>query len=201
MAWRAFDRRRQRGQISADGYAGKTGTRLRTRAARTGINDQEDELVRSLRLPTLASRLTMALAVIALPALGEGMAAVRLAPDEICLTADASRPGGMEMATLAGDMARTGLYAARIRIPGQLRIQPHTHPEDRVVVVLSGTLHFGFGDRFEPALLKALPSGSFFVEPAGQPHFAWAQTSDVILQVSGIGPSGTVYVGAGDAGH
>ena len=158
--------------------------------------------MKSVHYPRLASPLAAALLLaLALPAGGEGISAVRLTPEEIRLGADASRPGGMDMATLAGDMGKPGLYSARIRIPGMLRIQPHVHPEDRVVIVLSGTLHFGFGDRFDPALMKSLPPGSFFVEPAGKPHFAWAQTSDVILQVSGIGPSGTVYLGSGETGH
>lgn len=158
--------------------------------------------MKSVRLASLASPLALALALsLAVPAQGEDLAPVRLAPEEIHLSADASRPGGMDMAILAGDMAKPGLYAARIRIPGQLRIPPHVHPEDRVVVVLAGTLHIGFGERFDPALMKALPPGSFFVEPAGKPHFAWAQGADVIVQVSGIGPSGTVYLSPSAAGH
>lgn len=158
--------------------------------------------MKPLTFPSLASPLALALALsLAVPALGADLAPARLAPEEIQLSADASRPGGMAMAVLAGDMGKPGLYAARIRIPGQLRIPPHIHPEDRVVVVLAGTLHVGFGERFDPALMKALPPGSFFVEPAGLPHFSWAQGGDVTVQVSGIGPSGTVYLGAGEAGH
>lgn len=158
--------------------------------------------MKSILIPCLASALAAVTVLsLAVPAWGEGIGPVRLAPDEISLSSDASRPGGMEMATLAGDMGKPGLYAARIRIPGQLRIPPHTHPEDRVVVVLSGTLHVGFGDRFDPAVMKAMPTGGFFVEPAGMPHFAWARGEDVIVQVSGIGPSGTVYLNPAKAGH
>lgn len=158
--------------------------------------------MKSKRSPSLATPLAVALLLsVALPALGEGIAPIRLTPEEIRLSADASRPGSMEMAILAGDMGKPGLYAARIRIPGRLRIQPHVHPDDRLVVVLAGTLHIGFGSRFDPALMKALPAGSFFVEPAGTTHFAWAQDEDVIVQVSGIGPSGTVYLDSGAAGH
>lgn len=141
------------------------------------------------------------LLALSLPARGGEMAAVRYTADEVPLRADSGRPGGMDMATLAGDMAKPGLYAARIRIPAGLRVLPHTHPEDRLVVVLSGTLHVGYGGRFDASRMKALPPGGFFTEPAGQPHFAWAQTEDVIVQVSGIGPSGTVYVDAGPAGE
>ena len=153
--------------------------------------------MRSGPFHALALRLLAAL-VLALTASAQGgeLACVRLAPDEIRLQADPSRPGGMEMAVLAGDLGKAGLYAARIRIPAHLRIHPHTHPEDRVVVVLSGTLLVGYGERFDTSRMKALPPGSFFTEPAGQAHFAWAQTSDVVVQVSGIGPSGTAYVDA-----
>jgi quercetin dioxygenase-like cupin family protein len=158
--------------------------------------------VKSVRVSRLASPLAMALALsFTVPALGEGFAPVRLTPSEIQLKSDTSRPGSMDMAVLAGDMSKPGLYATRIRIPAQLRIPPHAHPEDRVVVVLAGTLHFGFGDRFDPAAMKAMTPGSFFIEPAGKPHFAWTQSDDAILQVSGIGPSGTVYLNPADAAH
>ncbi len=145
---------------------------------------------RTVMLPLLTALLLSS----AVSVRGEGLAPLRLGPEEIRLTVDASRPGAMGMATLAGDMGKAGLYAARVLIPAGLKVQPHVHPEDRMVVVLSGTLHVGFGHRFEPASMKPLPPGSFFTEPAGQPHYAWAQSGDVLLQVSGIGPSGTVYV-------
>lgn len=142
-------------------------------------------------LPALAMALGLALCP---PARGDGYGPIRLVPEEIRLDADPSRPGGMSLATLAGDMARPGLYAVRIRMPSQLRVLPHVHPEDRMVVVLSGTLHVGFGERFEPERMRAMPPGSFFVEPARTPHFAWVRGEDVIVQVSGVGPSGTVYL-------
>lgn len=158
--------------------------------------------MKSLRIP----RLALALAAVSvfslnLPARSEGFAPIRLIPEEIKLSADASRPGSMSLATLAGDMAKPGLYAVRIRMPGQIKVQPHIHPEDRLVVVMSGTLHFGFGERFDPALMRAMTPGSFFVEPARTPHFAWVQGEDVVVQVSGIGPSGTVYLNTGETGH
>jgi quercetin dioxygenase-like cupin family protein len=161
---------------------------------------QENKAMTSARLPMVVAQLAGLLALImAAPGWGENLAPVRLTPDEIRLTVDASRPGSMDTATLAGDMGKAGLYAARVRIPAGLKVLPHLHPDDRLVVVLSGTLHVGFGERFEPERMKALPPGGFFTEPAGQPHFAWARAGDVILQVSGMGPSGTIYVQPGKA--
>ena len=149
--------------------------------------------MRFAHFPRLALMLAMAM-----PVLGDDFAPVRLTPEEIRLDSDTSRPGSMGIAVLAGDMNKPGLYSTRIRIPAGLRIPPHSHPEDRVVVVLSGTLHFGFGAHFDPTAMKAMTPGSFFIEPAGKAHFAWSQSDDVILQVSGIGPSGTAYLDSAD---
>ncbi len=138
---------------------------------------------------------------LAAPALAEATVPVRLTAEEIQLNSDSSRPGSMGIAVLAGDMGKPGLYSARIRIPARLHIPPHAHPDDRVVVVLSGTLHVGFGDRFDAAAMKAMTPGSFFIEPAGKPHFAQTESEDAILQVSGIGPSGTTYLNPVDTRH
>lgn len=150
----------------------------------------------SRRLSPSRVLLWLSLALV-LPAWGEGGMPVRLAPEEIRFALDAGRPGHMAVATLYGDMGQAGLYAARVLIPAGLRVQPHVHPDERMVVVVSGTLLVGFGERFDAADMKALPAGGFFTEPAGRPHFAWAREGDVVVQVSGVGPSGTVYVQPG----
>ena len=105
-----------------------------------------------------------------------------------------AQPGGPETAVLAGDPKKPQLYTIRIKIPANVKIQPHWHPEDRMSVVIAGTLQFGYGDKFDESKLKELPPGSFFTEPAKQPHFAWAKSGEVIVQVSGVGPTGTTPV-------
>ena len=74
-----------------------------------------------------------------------------------------------------------------------MRIEAHDHPDDRVATVLSGTWHFGYGDTFDAPQLKALPPGSFYTEPPAVFHFARAGDSAVVLQISGMGPTGTTY--------
>jgi hypothetical protein len=64
----------------------------------------------------------------------------------------------------------------------------------RTVVVLSGTLYFGLGEQWDDTKLEARPAGSFFSEAPKAPHFAWAKDGEVILQVSGMGPSGTTNI-------
>jgi hypothetical protein len=60
--------------------------------------------------------------------------------------------------------------------------------------VLSGTLYFAFGDKFDESKLKPLPAGTFFVEPKDTPHFALTK-GEVVLQLNAVGPAGTKYVG------
>jgi len=43
----------------------------------------------------------------------------------------------------------------------------------------------GQGERFDPALLKGYPAGSFIVIPAGTPHFVATKDGPVIVQLSG----------------
>jgi quercetin dioxygenase-like cupin family protein len=119
---------------------------------------------------------------------GEGLPAVQATPDRLTWVRD---PRGYEQANIVGDPARPGIYTAHIRFsPGQ-RIDPHFHPDDRIVTVLAGTVLFAYGERFDETAMRALPAGSVWTEPAGQSHFAWARDGEVLLQVVGFGPSGT----------
>lgn len=100
---------------------------------------------------------------------------VRLSPDDMKWRAT---PIGVHIANLAGDDKAAGMYVIRIGFP-RTSVQPHFHPDDRLVVVLSGTLHVGYGEQFDESTLKALPAGSIWTEPAKQPHFVWAKEGEV----------------------
>lgn len=124
------------------------------------------------------------------PVLGqaEGLPLVQLRPDELSWTAN---PAGIQTVTVIGNPSKAGLYVMRGKLPPGFRIAPHTHPDERVVTVLSGTLYLGFGDQFDEAQLKALPPGSIWTEPGGRAHFVWAKDGEVIFQVNGMGPTAT----------
>jgi quercetin dioxygenase-like cupin family protein len=95
---------------------------------------------------------------------------------------------------LKGDPAQAGLYTLQLRIAANTRIEAHAHPDDRVATVMSGTWYFGYGEAFDESGLKALPAGSFYTEPPGANHFALTRDEVVVIQITGAGPSGTVYV-------
>ena len=104
--------------------------------------------------------------------------------------------GGADIRTivLKGDPDQPGVYTIMLRVPPHTRIAAHSHRDDRVATVVSGTWHIGYGDRFDEAKLKALPPGSFYTEPPGETHFAETGDETVEVQITGYGPSSTDYV-------
>ena len=104
-----------------------------------------------------------------------------------------SGAAGIETVVLKGDPAKAGLYTMILRIAPNIRIQAHSHRDDRVATVIKGTWYFGYGDRFNEAALKPLEPGSFYTEPPDVAHFAMTK-EEVIIHVSGVGPSSTTYI-------
>ena len=100
---------------------------------------------------------------------------------------------GIETVVLKGDPKRPGLYTILLRVPAHTRIAAHTHPDDRVATVISGTWRIGYGQTFREDRLKALTPGSFYTEPAGDSHFAETKATPVVVEITGYGPSGTTY--------
>jgi quercetin dioxygenase-like cupin family protein len=97
---------------------------------------------------------------------------------------------------LKGDPDQVGVYTIMLRVPAHTRIAAHSHRDDRVATVISGTWRIGYGDHFDETKLKALPPGSFYTEPPGQTHFAETGDEPVVVQITGFGPSSTDYVEA-----
>lgn len=100
---------------------------------------------------------------------------------------------GMEQLNLVGDPARPAPYTLRLKFPKGFTIAPHTHPDSREVTIISGTFATGYGEKFDAEKLKILPAGSFYSEPANIPHYIEIK-EEVVLQVSGTGPSGRKFV-------
>jgi len=94
---------------------------------------------------------------------------------------------------LFGNPEKAGYYAILLSVPAHTTIQAHSHRDDRVATVVSGEWHFGYGDHFDEKLLKALPPGSVYSEPGGKNHFARTEATPVIVEISGYGPTNTIY--------
>src|SRR5258708_26375692 len=130
---------------------------------------------------------------------------LRLSPSEINSLKDVnagagtSGVSGIQTRTLKGDATKSGIYTIQLTIPANVRIQAHTHPDDRVATVISGTWYIGYGAKFDDVKLKPLSAGSFYTEPPSVAHFAKTGNEPVVLQITGNGPTGTEYVEAGSA--
>jgi quercetin dioxygenase-like cupin family protein len=150
--------------------------------------------------------LTLAAAIAAcLPAQAdEPVAMQRLTPSEIAALApppnpaNRGAPAAVQMTVLIGDPTKPGLYTVRVNIAPHTQVRPHTHRDNRSVTVISGTWHMGYGTTFDAKSLEDLPPGSFYTEPAAQPHFAQTGDEPVVIWVTGYGPSDTRFVGAVD---
>jgi pimeloyl-ACP methyl ester carboxylesterase/quercetin dioxygenase-like cupin family protein len=105
---------------------------------------------------------------------------------------------GVEMIVLHGDPTAAGPYTIRLNVPPGTHIPSHRHRDARSAVVVSGRWYFGYGGRADEAQAEALGPGSFYTEPADQPHFAFTRGEPAVVYVSGNGPSDTVYVEAAD---
>jgi pimeloyl-ACP methyl ester carboxylesterase/uncharacterized RmlC-like cupin family protein len=103
---------------------------------------------------------------------------------------------GIQTVVLKGNPDQAGVYTIMLRVPAHTRIAAHSHNDDRVATVISGTWHIGYGDKFDEAKLKALPPGSFYTEPPARNHFAETGDEPVVVQITGFGPSSTEYVDA-----
>ena len=127
--------------------------------------------------------------LIAIPALAE-IGSVLKFPQDIIYKDTAV---GVQVAVLYGDPTKSGLYVVRLKLPAGSKVVPHTHPEDvRTLTVLSGTLYFGHGDKWDESKLTPYPAGTFFTELPSEPHFVGAKDDEVIFQVTGIGPSALI---------
>jgi quercetin dioxygenase-like cupin family protein len=124
----------------------------------------------------------------------------RLTPQEITALsptgagAGTSGVSGIQTRVLKGDPNKTGLYTIQLTIPANTKIEAHTHPDDRIATVVSGTWYIGYGSSFDEQKLKALTPGSFYTEPPNVAHFARTGNQTVAVQITGYGPTGTKYV-------
>ena len=95
-------------------------------------------------------------------------------------TIRASSPRSLRACRLPLPLKQRGSSATRPRkaatcfassSPPDTRVAPHVHPNDENVTVISGTLHIGFGDKFDQSKGQAVKPGGFALAPKGVQHY------------------------------
>jgi quercetin dioxygenase-like cupin family protein len=104
---------------------------------------------------------------------------------------------GAQSVVLEGDPAKEGMFTMRLRFPANFVVSPHYHSQIEHVTVISGTLHFGMGGKFDRAKTRPMPAGSFGFWPIGMQHFAYTD-GETVLQLHGKGPWTITYVNPAD---
>lgn len=60
--------------------------------------------------------------------------------------------------------------------------------------MLKGTWWTGKGPEFSPGNTEPIRPGGYMMHPAKEAHFDGAKDEEVILQIAGVGPSGTQFI-------
>jgi hypothetical protein len=101
---------------------------------------------------------------------------------------------GVKFVVLAGNPREAGLYIIRAKFAPGTMSRPHWHPEARYVTVVKGTWWAGTGAKFDPNSTTPIPTGGFAIHTPREVHYDGAKDEEVIVQIVGMGPSGTTVV-------
>lgn len=108
-------------------------------------------------------------------------------------------PAGAQIAVVAGDPGKPAPYTIRLSFPANYAIPAHSHPTDEHVVVVSGALTFGMGDKLtKGAGNKTLAVGGVALMPANMNHFAYTAAGGATIVLYGQGPVEFKYVNPAD---
>ena len=109
-------------------------------------------------------------------------------------------PAGAQIAVLSGDPTKAAPYTVRLKFPANYAIPARSHPTDENVVVVSGSLTFGMGDRLSKTAEgnKTIGAGGYALAPASMNHYAYAGASETTIVLFGVGPVEFKYVNAAD---
>src|SRR5258708_8581555 len=150
---------------------------------------EEEAMAGSRTLAAISVACLLSIAVAA-PAVGQEAAAPTIIPAETLKWNPTPFPD-VTSAVIAGNPAASGMYAIFAKYRAGGRSVPHTHPDQRVVTVISGTYYAGAGTEYDESKMKPLGPGTTIIVPANAPHYAWAKDGEVTVQEAGIGPTGT----------
>ena len=104
-----------------------------------------------------------------------------------------SRPGATsQTAVVFGDPEKSGMYAQLLKRGPDDWSEPHKHPNDRYITVLSGTMLICTGAKFDKRNTVALGPGSMIHDIAGQIHYDGTGPDGLVIEIVGMGPTARV---------
>jgi len=104
---------------------------------------------------------------------------------------------GVMSTVLEGDPSKQGFYLVVNRFPAGVMSRPHYHPDERHGLVIKGTWYTQEGDVFTTDGAVPLKPGDYMRHPAGGHHFDGALEEEVLVAISGYGPTSATVVDGG----
>jgi len=100
------------------------------------------------------------------------------------------RPGSVTQAAVVfGDPTKPGLYVQLLKRGPNDWSQPHSHPNDRFITVLSGTMLIGTGAKLDRNNTVAVGPGGIIRDIANQMHYDGTGPDGLTIEIIGMGPS------------
>jgi quercetin dioxygenase-like cupin family protein len=120
-------------------------------------------------------------------------------PDALTWNDNPSIPKGGQVAVLVGDPTKAGsVVVQRVKFPPNYKVPPHTHPYAETGTVISGSVGFAMGEKFDTTKGEMVKAGALWALPAKHAHYAWTGNEEAILQIQFIGPGGIDYIDPAD---
>jgi quercetin dioxygenase-like cupin family protein len=142
--------------------------------------------------------ISVALISLSGPALAQD-AAVMVTPGALTWKDNPALPKGGQVAILVGNPTKAGgIVVQRTRLPANYKIPPHTHPYAETVTVISGSVGFGMGEKFDTTKGEVVKPGALQAMPMRHAHFLWTGSEEAIIQVQFVGPAAIDYVDPAD---
>jgi hypothetical protein len=99
--------------------------------------------------------------------------------------------GGSATFTAYGDPSKTGLYVQFIKWHPHGGSRPHSHPNDRIIYVISGTWYVNTGPTYDPDHMVPMPAGTVVYHYGKGIHYDGAKDGECVLEIVGEGPANT----------
>jgi len=103
------------------------------------------------------------------------------------------RPGSTsQTAVVFGDPSKPGMYVTLLKRGPDDWSEPHAHPMDRYITVLSGTMLIGTGATVDRKNTVAVGRGGMIRDIAGKMHYDGTGPEGLIIEIIGMGPTGRI---------
>lgn len=101
-----------------------------------------------------------------------------------------------QFAVLIGKPAEAGPLVVRVKLPPNMEVAAHTHPEARTYTVLAGEWKLGVGEKYDAKALRSYAAGSVYRLPENVAHFQATGAEGATVQIESIGPTKTQFIEA-----